>query len=99
MASNPLEKEIERRLRTRIEARGGRCLKWVCPGWNGVPDRMCLLPGGRVIFVETKRPQGSRTAKLQEKWAEILTGLGFPHYFIFTYEAIEDLMEEIDRRK
>ena len=95
--TNPLEKEIESRLRKRIEARGGRCLKWVCPGWSGVPDRICLLPGGRIVFVETKRPKGSNTAELQKYWARVLTGLGFRHHFIFTFEAVEALMADLDR--
>lgn len=94
--ANPLEKEVEARLRKRVEARGGRCLKWVCPGWKGIPDRICLLPGGRIIFIETKRPSGSVTAKMQEYWARQLKSLGFPHYFIFTYEAVDALMEVID---
>ena len=51
-----LEKDIERKLCHIVEDHGGMCLKWVCPGWAGVPDRICLLPGGRVFFVETKIP-------------------------------------------
>lgn len=76
-----LEKDIERKLRTQVEALGGRCLKWVCPGWSGVPDRIVLLPGGRIYFVETKRPKGGELAKLQEKWGEWLNKLGF-HYWV-----------------
>lgn len=72
-----LEKEIERRLVNMVERHGGRCLKWTCPGWSGVPDRLLLLPGGRVYFVETKRPKGGRLSALQRKWQEWLTALGF----------------------
>lgn len=72
-----LEKDIERKLRRMVEKRRGLCLKWVCPGWSGVPDRIVLLPGGRIYFVELKRPNGSRVAKLQEKWKDWLTELGF----------------------
>lgn len=97
--SNPLEKEIEARLHKRIKARKGLCLKWVCPSSSGVPDRICLLPGGRIVFVETKRPKGSRVAELQKYWARVLKGLGFQHYFIFTFEAVEELMEVIDKWK
>jgi hypothetical protein len=81
----PLEKEIEEKLRKKVEKAGGRCLKWVCPGWAGVPDRMALLPGGRIIFAETKRPKGGVLAKRQEKWRDILTGLGF------TYRTVWDI--------
>ena len=47
-----LEKEIERALVDMVRQRRGYCHKWVCPGWSGVPDRIILLPGGRVIFAE-----------------------------------------------
>lgn len=87
----PLEKDIERSLGRMVGRHGGRCLKWVCPGWGGVPDRMVLLPGGRIIFVETKRPKGSEVAKLQEKWREWLLALGFLHRFVFTHEDIKAL--------
>lgn len=76
----PLEREIERKLRTTTEARGGRCLKWVCPGWAGVPDRLLLLPGGRVVFVEVKRPKGGKYSPLQDYWRDVLTGLGCTYY-------------------
>lgn len=76
---NKLEKDIEQALRKMVEQHGGQCLKWVCPGWSGVPDRIVLLPGGRVIFVETKRPKGGQLSELQKWWAKKLLGLGF-HY-------------------
>ena len=72
-----LERDIEQKLRRGVEAQGGKCLKWVCPGWSGVPDRIILLPGGRLYFVETKRPKGGVVRALQNKWREWLTELGF----------------------
>ena len=74
-----LEREIEAKLRRAVEAAGGKCLKWVCPGWSGVPDRIVLLPGGRIIFVETKRPKGGKLSELQKWWAKELIGLGFAY--------------------
>ena len=50
------ENEIERYLKKRVETEGGKCWKWVSPGRRGVPDRMVLLPGGRLLFVELKAP-------------------------------------------
>ena len=72
-----LEKDIERKLRKMVESHGGLCLKWVCPGWSGVPDRIIILPCGRVIFVETKRPKGGKVSKLQDWWCKRLRGMGF----------------------
>lgn len=77
------EKDIERRLRQKVEACGGKCLKWVCPGWSGVPDRIVLLPGGRIHFVETKRPKGGKVSALQRKWRDWLTDLGFSHWVVW----------------
>lgn len=80
--SNTLEKEIEAKLRKMVENHGGLCLKWVCPGWSGVPDRIVLLPGGRIHFVELKKPKGSKISKLQTWWRSRLRRLGFPCWFI-----------------
>lgn len=77
-----MEKEIEAKLGRMIKNHGGLCLKWVCPGWAGVPDRIILLPGGRVIFAEVKRPSGGKIGKLQEWWRAKLQALGFEHYYI-----------------
>ena len=76
------EKEVERKLVRMIAKHGGYCLKWVCPGWLGVPDRIILLPRGRVIFAELKRPQGGRIGKPQKVWRDRLARLGFDHYFV-----------------
>jgi len=46
-----LESTLEQAVRKYIRSIGGRCYKWVCPGENGVPDRICILPGGRIIFI------------------------------------------------
>jgi hypothetical protein len=72
-----LEKDIEKKLRLMVESYGGLCLKWVCPGWSGVPDRILLLPGGHVIFAETKRPKGGKLSRLQKWWLDKLQSMGF----------------------
>ena len=79
----PLEKEIEDKLRKSVESYGGKCLKWVCPGWAGVPDRIILLPGGLILFVETKRPKGGVLSARQKWWRDKLTALGFEHWVVW----------------
>lgn len=81
-----LEKEIERKLVGLVKQTGGLCLKWVCPGWAGVPDRIVLLPGGKLIFVELKRPKGGRLSKQQIWWGEKLMSLGF-HWCVVCNDA------------
>jgi hypothetical protein len=88
--NKPLEKSIENILRQAVEAEGGMCLKWVCPGHKGVPDRMILFPGGIIAFVELKRPGAKvKAGGLQEWWLQRLVELGFPCYEISRkYQAV-----------
>ena len=92
MSLRTLEKEIERQLKIMVESKlRGRCLKWVCPGWSGVPDRILLLPGGRVYFVELKRPQGGKTDPLQIWWKRQLESLGFTVWHVHNKEQLKYL--------
>lgn len=88
--NKPLEKSIENVLRKAVEAEGGLCLKWVCPGHRGVPDRMILFPGGIIAFVELKRPGAKvKAGGLQEWWREKIQSFGFPCYEISRkYQAV-----------
>ena len=71
-----LEKDIERHLRDGVKNMGGWCLKLVCPGFTGMPDRMILLPGGGLAFVELKRP-GQRERQRQMFVQARLRRMGF----------------------
>ena len=71
-----MEKHIERYVRKQIEQMGGRCLKWVCPGNVGVPDRIILLPHRTIYFIEFKDTSYKPTA-LQEWWGDELRRMGF----------------------
>lgn len=95
-----LEKEIESKLRHMVEQHGGMCLKWVCPGWAGVPDRIVLLPGGRIIFVELKRPKGGKVSSRQNWWGRKLFGMGFEWYVVADEDKLmwfEEIVLETDR--
>lgn len=83
-----LEKEVESALRTLVRRHHGKCLKWVSPGAAGVPDRIVLMPGGRVYFVELKRPKGGETGALQLWWRQQLVGLGMTHCFVRSPEDL-----------
>lgn len=87
----PLEKDIEKALTRMIGKRGGLCLKWVCPGWAGVPDRIILMPGGRVIFAELKRPKDGVISARQKWWANRLSSLGFVHLWIRNHDDVKAL--------
>ena len=84
------EKMVDAALRKVVEDEGGLCLKWVCPGHTGVPDRMILFPGGVIAFVELKRPGAKvKAGGLQEWWRQRLWEFGFPCYEISRkYQAV-----------
>ena len=67
---------VERKLITAVKKRGGICPKWVCPGCDGMPDRMVLLPNGKIGFVEVKAP-GEKPRALQLARHRMLRKLGF----------------------
>lgn len=69
------ERAIEAAMRKKISALGGLCLKWVSPGCDGVPDRIVILPGGRIVFVELKT-DGGRLRRIQEYQHKLLEKLG-----------------------
>lgn len=91
-----LEKDIEQKLRKMVEKHGGWCLKWVCPGWTGVPDRIVLLPGGRVMFIETKRPKGGKVGRMQLWWLDKLTSMGFLAGFCYDEAGIKSWERDIE---
>ena len=84
------ERDIERRLVAKAKAAGGQALKWVSPGQAGVPDRIVLLPNGRVIFVELKSPRGKLSA-IQVRVIERLRNLGFDVRVIDSKEGVDAL--------
>lgn len=93
-----LEKELEAKLRKEVKNLGGLCLKWVCPGWSGVPDRIILLPFGHVLFVEMKRPKGGRLDPMQKWWAKVLKRLGFYCNTIWTQEDLDTFLVHIEKQ-
>lgn len=88
------ERDVERYLISSVRKAGGQCLKWVCPGTAGVPDRIILLPGGHVHFVELKRPDGGVVSKLQIVWHNRLRKLGFSTWFISSREGVRAFIKE-----
>jgi len=88
------EKNIEQKFRKAVRAAGGIALKFVSPGFDGMPDRIVLLPGGRLGFVEVKAP-GERPRPLQEARHGMLRRLGFKVYVLDDADDIEKIIREI----
>lgn len=60
------EKRVEALLVTGVKRMGGLAYKFVSPGNSGVPDRIILMPGGKIYFVELKR-EGGQLTNLQKR--------------------------------
>ena len=88
------EKAIERRLTFAVKSAGGIAPKFVSPGFDGMPDRIVLLPGGRLAFVEVKAP-GEQPRPLQLARHRLLRGLGFKVYVLDGVEQIQQIIKEI----
>ena len=88
------EKDIENKLVQAVKVIGGIAPKLVSPGLDGMPDRLLLLPGGRIAFAETKAP-GKAPRPLQAVRIQQLRGLGFRVYVIDSPEQIGGVMREV----
>lgn len=95
---NERENKVEKHLVDEVEALGGWCLKWVSPGRSGVPDRIVLLPGARIYFVELKRPKGGKLSALQKKWQQRLNTLGFKAYVLWSREEVDEFIKYVKEK-
>lgn len=94
MVAKDSEKDIERLLVRKIKDNGGMCIKLISDYINGLPDRMCLLPGGRIVFVELKST-GQKPRKIQFYMHGVLRGLGFRVEVIDTLAGVENFIETL----
>ncbi|MCC2249096.1 VRR-NUC domain-containing protein [Virgibacillus sp. AGTR] len=88
------ESQLEKRLKDKIEQLGGLCFKWVSPGRRGVPDRICILPRGRTLFVEMKAPDG-KLSPLQEKRIQELEKRKHEVYVLESKQQVDNFIKEI----
>ena len=88
------EKMIESRLVKKVQSRGGLCWKFTSPGTDGVPDRIVLMPGGKIAFVEVKAP-GEKMRALQIRRKQQLERVGFSVYCLDSLEQIRPILDEV----
>jgi hypothetical protein len=83
------EKSLEPALRTHVEKQGGTCVKLPSTvNLAGIPDRLCLFPGGICVFAEIKS-EGKKPSKIQLVIHGQLRKLGFRVYVISTKEQLK----------
>ena len=88
------EKNIEQKLGKEVKNAGGLAMKFVSPGFDGVPDRIILMSGGKMAFAEIKAP-GKKLRPLQECRKRQLESLGFSVFCIDNLETIGGVVDEI----
>jgi len=89
-----LEQEIEKFLVREVKKLGGISFKFISPGNAGVPDRIVILPIGKVIFVELKTDKGKLT-KLQEVQIKKISDLGADARVLRGIEGVKEFINEI----
>jgi len=88
------ESEIEKTLTLEVKKYGGLALKFISPGMSGVPDRLIMMKGGKLAFIELKAP-GKKMRPLQIKRKRQLEALGFLVYCIDDKKQIGGVLDEI----
>lgn len=88
------EAAIEKAFVEAVRKSSGLALKFVSPGMNGMPDRLVLMPGGKIAFVEVKAP-GQKARKLQKRRHARLRTLGFAVYVLDRADDIPAMVQEI----
>ena len=88
------EKSIEKKLVNAVKNMGGIAPKFVSPGYDGMPDRIVLVPGGHMAFVEVKAP-GEKPRALQLARHEMLRRLGFKVYVLDDEQQIGGILDAI----
>ena len=91
-----LERDIERYLVRRAIEHGGKAYKWVSPGHVGVADRIVLLPGGKVWFVELKTVKG-RLSPWQKLFAVDLRRMGMNYAVIRSKEEVDQWFSDLTK--
>ena len=88
------EKAIEAKLVRTVKSMGGLAPKFVSPGLDGMPDRIVLLPHGKMAFVEVKA-HGKKPRPLQVRRKSQLESLGFLVYCLDDATQIGGMLDEI----
>lgn len=88
------EKEIEKKLTLEAKKRGGLAVKFVSPGFDGMPDRIVLMPEGKMAFVEVKA-SGKRPRPLQMARHKLLRALGFLVFVLDDESQIGGILDAV----
>lgn len=96
IALDTKESAIEKRLRLGVEKRGGKCLKFISPGFPGVFDRIVFMRRGWSYLVECKKPKGGVYSALQLNVHQMFTDLDYQIYRLHTNEQVDSFLHFIE---
>lgn len=88
------EKSVERKLVELVKINNGMCIKLLCDQLIGLPDRLCLFPNHKIVFVETKTT-GQKPRRIQAYMHKKLKTLGFRVEIIDSIEGVEQFINSI----
>ena len=91
------EATLEKKLVDKVEAVGGLCWKFTSPNTPGVPDRVCIMPDGAVVFVEMKAEFG-RLSNIQKYRREQLLERKADIRVVKGKEALQEFIKEVQQR-
>lgn len=82
------EAEVEKYFCWKVEMAGGKTWKFTSPANRGVPDRIAVLPGGTVWFVELKT-KGGKLSELQKQFAKDAKSLRLNYDVLWSKEQVD----------
>lgn len=92
-----LEHSVEDYARLAFAKRGWLLLKWVSPGFSGVPDDILLVDHGPILFIEFKRPGGAHLLRPRQKIVFPQLGkMGHPVRVIDTKAQVDQLIRDLE---
>lgn len=91
-----MERKIEYKLRDKVKLLGGLALKLIASSFTGLPDRLVLMPGGYVYFVELKNGNKGVLSARQIVVHKLLVGLGFHVWIVKDEETLQEFLNHIN---
>ena len=92
-----LERDVEARLATLAHQAGGMCVKFIPDNKVGMPDRILMLPGGVLVWVETKKPKDGKVAAIQKHRHKQLRAIGQKVEVCWTKEQAAEIIEKYSK--
>lgn len=93
--SHSRERDVENYFVTKLKQKDFECIKFIPDGRIGMPDRLVLLPGGRVLWVELKT-EGGKLSVIQGYRHKELELIGHVVKVVWTKEQADELVEWIE---